>query len=87
MRILILGGAGLTGPHQIRYALARGHAVTLFNRGKTPLPADLAGVEQLHGDRVAVGGFRAHTPIYPKPGNRFAADPGPPTQKVGPGLH
>ena len=51
MRILILGGAGLTGPHQIRYALARGHTVTLFNRGRTALPPDLAGVEQLHGDR------------------------------------
>lgn len=53
MRILILGGAGLTGPHQVRYALARGHSVTLFNRGRTPLPPDLAGVEQLHGDRAA----------------------------------
>ena len=53
LRLLILGGAGLTGPHQVRYALARGHVVTLFNRGKTQLPADLAGVEQLHGDRAA----------------------------------
>ena len=53
MRILILGGAGLTGPHQVRYAMARGHAVTLFNRGRTPLPPDLAGVEHLHGDRAA----------------------------------
>ncbi len=53
MRILILGGAGLTGPHQVRYALARGHSVTLFNRGCTPLPPDLGAVEQLHGDRAA----------------------------------
>lgn len=53
MRILILGGAGLTGPHQVRHALARGHSVTLFNRGRTPLPPDLAGVEQLQGDRAA----------------------------------
>ncbi|MDP3761848.1 MAG: hypothetical protein Q8R01_15170 [Ramlibacter sp.] len=58
MRILILGGAGLTGPHQVRYALARGHSVTLFNRGRTALPADLAGVEQLQGDRAA-GDLRA----------------------------
>jgi 2'-hydroxyisoflavone reductase len=58
-RILILGGAGLTGPHQVRYALERGHSVTLFNRGRTPLPPDLAGrVEQLHGDRAA-GDLRA----------------------------
>ena len=25
LRILILGGTGFTGPHQVRYALARGH--------------------------------------------------------------
>jgi 2'-hydroxyisoflavone reductase len=30
--ILILGGTGLTGPYQVRYALARGHKVTVFNR-------------------------------------------------------
>lgn len=58
MRILILGGAGLTGPHQVRYALARGHSVTLFNRGRTPLPPGLADVEQLRGDRAA-GDLRA----------------------------
>src|SRR5690606_8403104 len=34
LRILILGGTGFTGPHQVRHALARGHSVTLFNRGK-----------------------------------------------------
>ena len=33
--ILILGGTGFTGPEQVDYALARGHRVTLFNRGKT----------------------------------------------------
>ena len=32
LKILILGGTGLTGPHQVRYALARGHSVTVFNR-------------------------------------------------------
>jgi 2'-hydroxyisoflavone reductase len=53
MRILILGGGGLTGPHQVRYALQRGHEVTLFNRGRTALPEDLRGVEQLHGDRAS----------------------------------
>ena len=34
LRILILGGTGFIGPHQVRYALARGHKVTLFNRGR-----------------------------------------------------
>lgn len=52
MRLLILGGTGLTGPHQVRYAVSRGHKVTVFNRGKTH-PGILGGleVEQLIGDR------------------------------------
>ena len=51
LRILILGGTGFTGPYQVRYALARGHRVTTFNRGKTH-PGELPGeVEQLIGDR------------------------------------
>jgi 2'-hydroxyisoflavone reductase len=50
LRILILGGTGFTGPHQVRYALARGHQVTLFNRGRQPRewPGE---VEELIGDR------------------------------------
>lgn len=50
LRILILGGTGFTGPFQVAYAVARGHQVTVFNRGRqdTELPA---GVEQLTGDR------------------------------------
>jgi 2'-hydroxyisoflavone reductase len=35
LKILILGGTGFLGPHTVRYALHRGHEVTLFNRGKT----------------------------------------------------
>ena len=51
MRILILGGTGFTGPFQVKYALARGHKVAVFNRGKTR-PGELPeGVEQLLGDR------------------------------------
>ncbi len=33
--ILILGGTGFLGPHQVRYALARGHKVTIANRGRS----------------------------------------------------
>ena len=51
LNILILGGTGFTGPFQVAYALARGHKVTLFNRGKRPSPEWPAAVEQLHGDR------------------------------------
>ena len=51
LKILILGGTGFTGPFQVKYALARGHQVTVFNRGKTH-PGELPpGVEQLTGDR------------------------------------
>ena len=50
LRILILGGTGFIGPHQVRYAVARGHHVTVFNRGQRQ--ADLPdGVEHLNGDR------------------------------------
>lgn len=51
LNILILGGTGFTGPFQVQYALARGHKVTLFNRGKRPSPEWPGEVEQLHGDR------------------------------------
>lgn len=51
LRILILGGTGFTGPFQVNYALARGHKVTLFNRGQRPSPEWPGEVEQLHGDR------------------------------------
>lgn len=51
LNILILGGTGFTGPFQVNYALARGHKVTLFNRGKRPSPEWPGEVEQLSGDR------------------------------------
>lgn len=52
LRILIFGGTGFIGPHQVHYALARGHKVTVFNRGmkSQPWPGE---VEQLIGDRNA----------------------------------
>ena len=50
LRILILGGTTLIGPQQVRYALERGHTVTLFNRGRTN-PHLFPEVEKLRGDR------------------------------------
>ena len=50
LSILILGGTGFTGPHQVRYALSRGHKLTLFNRGRRPKEWP-AAVEELTGDR------------------------------------
>src|SRR3954465_15424475 len=51
LQILILGGTGFTGPFQVRYAVERGHKVTVFNRGKTHKSDLPEGVEQLVGDR------------------------------------
>ena len=54
LKILILGGTSFLGPHQIAYALARGHEVSTFTRGKTiPKihPEIFSQVEQLIGDR------------------------------------
>lgn len=51
LKILILGGTGFTGPFQVEYALARGHTVTTFNRGRRPIAEWGDRVEQLVGDR------------------------------------
>ncbi len=50
LHILVLGGTGFIGPHEINYALSRGHKITMFNRGKTA-PGLFPGVETLIGDR------------------------------------
>ena len=55
LNILILGGTSFLGPHQIAYALARGHKVSTFTRGKTKpkIHRDLFDqVEMLIGDRA-----------------------------------
>lgn len=58
LRILILGGTGFTGPHQVNYAVERGHQVTVFNRGRRQ--ADIPdSVEHLTGDRNAPDGVAA----------------------------
>jgi 2'-hydroxyisoflavone reductase len=50
LRILILGGTGFIGPHQVRAARERGHTLTLFNRGRTN-PGLFPDIETLLGDR------------------------------------
>jgi len=52
-RILILGGTGFVGPHQVRHALERGHQVTIFNRGRTAPGMFGKEVEELAGDRAS----------------------------------
>lgn len=51
LRILILGGTAFLGPAQVEYALARGHTVSIFNRGRTN-PHLFPEVEKLVGDRA-----------------------------------
>jgi len=49
-RLLILGGTGFIGPNTVRYAVERGHEVSIFTRGRSEV--DLPeGVEHLIGDR------------------------------------
>lgn len=50
MKILILGGTKFLGRHLVDAALAVGHEVTLFNRGKTN-PTLFPNVETIIGDR------------------------------------
>jgi 2'-hydroxyisoflavone reductase len=51
LRILVLGGTRFVGRHIVDDALARGHQVTLFNRGKTD-PGAYPDLELLRGDRA-----------------------------------
>lgn len=50
LRLLVLGGTRFVGPALVRAALARGHEVTLFNRGVTR-PWLFPGLERRHGNR------------------------------------
>ncbi len=49
-QLLFLGGTGFLGPHTVQYALARGHTVTLFNRGNRN-EVLFPELEELRGDR------------------------------------
>jgi len=50
LRVLILGGTGFIGPHFVDALRSRGHALTLFNRGKRN-PDLFNDLEELTGDR------------------------------------
>lgn len=49
-KLLVLGGTRFIGPHIVEAALARGHELTLFNRGQTN-PELFPECEKLRGDR------------------------------------
>jgi len=50
LKILFIGGTDFLGPPTVRRAIERGHAVTLFNRGKTN-PRLFPDLEKIKGDR------------------------------------
>jgi 2'-hydroxyisoflavone reductase len=50
MKVLIIGGTRFVGRHLVEAALARGHRVTLFNRGQTN-PGVFPELETILGDR------------------------------------
>ncbi len=50
LKILVLGGTGFIGPALVPLAQARGHEITLFNRGKTNKEL-FPEVEKIIGDR------------------------------------
>jgi 2'-hydroxyisoflavone reductase len=50
VKLLLIGGTRFLGRHLVDAALARGHSLTLFNRGKSN-PDLHPGIETLHGDR------------------------------------
>jgi 2'-hydroxyisoflavone reductase len=51
LRILIIGGTKFLGPHVVEAARRRGHALTLFNRGRSS-GAAIDGVTSVRGDRA-----------------------------------
>ena len=54
-RLVILGATGSLGGHVLRQALAAGHAVTVFVRSPSRLPAEFAGRIEIHeGDLATV---------------------------------
>ena len=57
MKLLILGGTKFLGRAVVDAARARGHELTLFNRGKQD-PGAYPDVEQVHGDRTQPDALR-----------------------------
>ena len=56
MKILLIGGSGFIGTFTIRQFQQAGHRVTVFHRGKVPVPE---GTSQILGDRNHLSDYRA----------------------------
>lgn len=55
MKILIIGGTGFMGPSTVAHLQNASHQVTVFHRGKTPVPA---GAEEIIGDHHNLAEYR-----------------------------
>lgn len=62
MRLLVLGGTRFVGRYLVEAALAAGHEVTLFNRGRTD-PGAFPRAEHVRGDRAEGLGALAGRPF------------------------
>src|SRR5690606_23954706 len=62
MRLLVLGGTQFLGRHLVELALARGHEVTVFTRGRRDVPRGAGSItgnrdpRRDHGLRALEGG-------------------------------
>jgi nucleoside-diphosphate-sugar epimerase len=54
MKILVMGGTRFVGKPLVDHWLQAGHQLTLFTRGKNPVPT---GVQHLVGDRTTADGL------------------------------
>jgi 2'-hydroxyisoflavone reductase len=68
MKLLVLGGTRFLGRHFVDAALARGHAVSVFTRGRTPVPWT-EGVDVRSGNRDP----RIEPGLAARAGGRFDA--------------
>ena len=62
LRVLILGGTSFLGPHLVHILTGRGHAVSIFTRGRRKpdlFEEDFTHVEHLVGDRERPDGYAA----------------------------
>ncbi len=66
MRVIILGGTGLTGPFIVRELYEHGHDVVVFHRGETETDVPVE-VQHIHGHREQLTDFTAEL-------TRFAPD-------------
>ena len=61
MRVLVIGGTGITGPHVVRRLVEMGHEVTIFHRGQheADLPPEVRHIHHAAYKPDAPGHFES----------------------------